>query len=285
MLIYRSDRKHMRAHPEEAAEAFAEGVKVKWMSTVKQFGNDELMVEQMQMLPDGSGTVGTGKYERLKADSLVLAVGEHADLEFLKTLPGVRIARGECRRGRRPHGNRSTGIFAGGDMIGGARTMTAAVGHGKKAARNIDAWLRGAASIEARRSIRLVHFRDAQPARVPRCRPARATADACGEAASDSTRWSPALSETEARYEASRCLSCGNCFECDNCYASCPEQAIVKLGQGRFYRFDYDLCTGCAVCFEQCPCHAIEMVAEPAAAAATGRVAPLLMPGKFAVRG
>jgi len=37
----------------------------------------------------------------------------------------------------------SNGIFAGGDMIGGARTMTAAVGHGKKAARNIDAWLRG----------------------------------------------------------------------------------------------------------------------------------------------
>ena len=74
------------------------------------------------------------------------------------------------------------------------------------------------------------------------------------------------LSETEARYEATRCLSCGNCFECDNCYASCPEQAIVKLGKGRFYRFDYDLCTGCAVCFEQCPCHAIEMTPEPAGA-------------------
>ena len=70
------------------------------------------------------------------------------------------------------------------------------------------------------------------------------------------------LSEPEARYEASRCLSCGNCFECDNCYAACPEQAIVKLGKGRFYRVDHDLCTGCAVCFEQCPCHAIEMMPE-----------------------
>ena len=143
VLIYRSDSKHMRAHPEEAAEAFAEGVKVKWMSTVKQFGNDELMVEQMQMLPDGSGTVGTGKYERLKADSLVLAVGEHSDLEFLKTLPGVRIARGNVVEVDDHMATGSTGIFAGGDMIGGARTMTAAVGHGKKAARNIDAWLRG----------------------------------------------------------------------------------------------------------------------------------------------
>jgi ferredoxin len=46
------------------------------------------------------------------------------------------------------------------------------------------------------------------------------------------------LSEKEARYEATRCLSCGNCFECDNCYAACPEQAIVKLGKGRFYRVE-----------------------------------------------
>ncbi len=72
------------------------------------------------------------------------------------------------------------------------------------------------------------------------------------------------LNEAAARYEARRCLSCGNCFECDNCYAACPEEAIVKLGPGRRYRFDYGKCTGCAVCFEQCPCHAIEMTPESA---------------------
>jgi Pyruvate/2-oxoacid:ferredoxin oxidoreductase delta subunit len=72
------------------------------------------------------------------------------------------------------------------------------------------------------------------------------------------------LTEPEARREAQRCLSCGNCFECDNCYAACPEDAIIKLGPGKRYRYDYAKCTGCAVCFEQCPCHAIEMIAEPA---------------------
>jgi formate dehydrogenase (NADP+) beta subunit len=71
------------------------------------------------------------------------------------------------------------------------------------------------------------------------------------------------LGENEARYEAQRCLSCGNCFECDGCYGACPEDAVIKLGPGKRYRFNYDLCTGCAVCFEQCPCHAIEMVPEP----------------------
>ena len=33
-------------------------------------------------------------------------------------------------------------------------------------------------------------------------------------------------------------------------------------GRASAMRFDYDKCTGCAVCFEQCPCHAIEMIPE-----------------------
>jgi Pyruvate/2-oxoacid:ferredoxin oxidoreductase delta subunit len=70
------------------------------------------------------------------------------------------------------------------------------------------------------------------------------------------------LSEAAARFEAQRCLSCGNCFECDGCYGACPEDAVIKLGKGNRYRFDLTKCTGCAVCFEQCPCHAIEMVPE-----------------------
>ena len=72
------------------------------------------------------------------------------------------------------------------------------------------------------------------------------------------------LTEDEALFEASRCLSCGNCFECDGCYGACPEDAIVKLGPGKRYRVNYDNCTGCAVCYEQCPCHAIEMRDETA---------------------
>jgi formate dehydrogenase beta subunit len=70
------------------------------------------------------------------------------------------------------------------------------------------------------------------------------------------------LSAGEAQHEAKRCLSCGNCFECDNCFGACPETAIVKLGPTHGYRIDPALCTGCAVCVEQCPCHAMEMLPE-----------------------
>jgi Pyruvate/2-oxoacid:ferredoxin oxidoreductase delta subunit len=71
------------------------------------------------------------------------------------------------------------------------------------------------------------------------------------------------LNEKEAVYESKRCLSCGNCFECDGCFGSCPEDAIAKLGPGKRYQYIYDLCTGCAICFEQCPCHSISMIPEP----------------------
>ena len=227
-------------------------------------------------MPDGSGCVGTGEFQTLKADSLVLAVGQHSDVEFLKKVPHIRIGRGnvvEVDAAMRA----ADGIFAGGDMIGGARTMTTAVGHGKKAARHIHAWLHGGAYQKPAEhppipydQMNLTVFLDAarrEHAEVPV--PKRTGFE---EIVSG-------LSETEARYEATRCLSCGNCFECDNCYAACPEQAIVKLGKGRFYRVDLDLCTGCSACFEQCPCHAIEMTPEPANAPAGERV-----PARFVVR-
>ena len=180
VIIFRFDKAQMEAHPYEAMEAFAEGVKIKWLSTVKQFGEDEIVVEQMEMLPDGSGCVGTGQFQTLKTDSLVLAVGQHADVEFLKKVPDIRIGRGNVVEVD-AHMRAADGIFAGGDMIGGARTMTAAVGHGKKAARHIDAWLRGERLREAA-AASADSVRAAQPDRVPRCRAARARRAAGREA-------------------------------------------------------------------------------------------------------
>jgi NADPH-dependent glutamate synthase beta subunit-like oxidoreductase len=278
VIIFRFDKAQMEAHPYEAMEAFAEGVKIKWLSTVKQFGEDEIVVEQMEMLPDGSGCVGTGTFQTLKTDSLVLAVGQHADVEFLKKVPEVRVGRGNVVEVD-AHMRAADGIFAGGDMIGGARTMTAAVGHGKKAARNIDAFLRGTVYQKPvphppvpYEKLNLTVFLDAERRQQAELPVAQRTG--FEEIVSG-------LSEREARYEASRCLSCGNCFECDNCYAACPEQAITKLGKGRFYRVELDLCTGCAACFEQCPCHAIEMAPEPGADA---RSETEKVPARFTVR-
>jgi formate dehydrogenase (NADP+) beta subunit len=282
ILIFRFDKEHMEAHPYEAKEAFAEGVKIRWLSTVKQFGQDDVLVERMAMTPDGAGCVGTGQFEKLMADSLVLAVGQHSDVEFLKIIPGVRIGRGDVVEVDASMSTGHPGIFAGGDLIGGARTMTTAVGHGKKAARNIDAFLKGKSYAKPPKhpivpfeALNLPVFLDAARREAPEVPVARR--EGFEEVAHG-------LTEAEARYEASRCLSCGNCFECDNCYAACPEQAIVKLGPGRFYRIDYDQCTGCAVCFEQCPSHAIEMTPSRGRKPPTGLIGEPTMPSKFKVR-
>jgi len=155
----------------------------------------------------------------------------------------------------------SPGLFAGGDMVPSERTVTVGVGHGKKAARHIDAWLRNQKSpsvakheLAAFERLHLWYFGDNARRLQPELAPE--------ERVADFNEVVGGLSAEEAVYEAGRCLSCGNCFECDGCLGSCPEDAVIKLGVGNRYRFNYDRCTGCGACFEQCPVHAIEMVAE-----------------------
>jgi NADPH-dependent glutamate synthase beta subunit-like oxidoreductase len=270
LIIYRRTRAQMPAHEEEAAEAEREGVRINWLHTVTAFDGPELTVEVMEL--DDSGVPRpTGRLETLTADTLILAVGQRTDAAFLRRISDVEF---------KPDGTVAVspsmmtgcpGVFAGGDMVPAERTVTVAVGHGKKAARFIDAWLRGeegtALPEHGKATFDLLHpwyFTDAGPRRQPEREPGARVAD-FGEVLGG-------LSRRQAAYEAARCLSCGNCFECDGCFGACPEDAIVKLGPAHphghltgspyNYRFDYDRCTGCGTCFDQCPVHAIEMIPE-----------------------
>ena len=261
VIVYHRDRAHMPAHAFEADEALEEGVRIQWLTSIKEIAGPSLRVERMELDPDGRPQP-TGQFETLEADAVVLALGQQSDSGFLRKIPGVEF---------QPDGtvvvaeNMMTahpGIFAGGDLVPGERSVTAAVGHGKKAARHIDAWLHGG-SFQPPEKHRLATFdmlnlpiySDAEP-KAQQVLPVEARAGNFTEVLSG-------LGSTEARYEAQRCLSCGNCFECDQCYAACPEQAIEKLGPGRHYRFLYDRCTGCEVCYETCPTHAISIIPEP----------------------
>ena len=262
LIIYRRDRAHMPAHAFEADEALEEGIRIKWLTSIKEIAGPTLTVEVMEL--DSAGRPHpTGQLETLEADAVVLALGQQTDSSFLRRIPGIDFQSDGTVIVAPNMMTGHPGIFAGGDMVPSERTVTTAVGHGKKAARHIDAWLRGGAyqppakhPIVSFETLHLPIYSDADP-RVQRMLPAAARTTGFAEVLAG-------LSEGEASYEAKRCLSCGNCFECDQCYAACPEQAIEKLGPGRRYRYLYDRCTGCAVCFETCPCHAIEMIPEPA---------------------
>jgi len=266
LIIYRRDREHMPAHDFEADEALEEGVKIHWLRTIKTIDQTTFTVEVMRINEHGRPEP-TGEYETLEADSLILALGQDTDTAFLRNAPGVEFqADGTVVVDERMMTG-CEGIFAGGDMVPSERTVTVAVGHGKKAARHIDAWLRGTRYAKPRTTavagferLHVWYSTDAAQREQERLELERRLHgfDEVVEG----------LDAEEARYEARRCLSCGNCFECDGCYAACPERAVIKLGPGRRYRFDYARCTGCAVCYEQCPCGAIEMEPEPVEASA-----------------
>ena len=260
LIIYRRDRAHLPAHTTEASEAVQEGLTFRWLTSIKAISGSDLTLEIMEL--DAAGQPHpTGRLETLTADSIVLALGEHADSGFLRRVPDLEFLPDGSLKVDTTLMTGHAGIFAGGDVIAGEHTVTVAVGHGKRAARHIDAWLRNK-TVESRPAHPVVSF---DMLHLPVFSDAEVTSPKTlpvSERLGDFREVIEGLTEQEARYEAQRCLSCGNCFECDNCYAACPETAIIKLGPGRRYRYDYDKCTGCAVCFEQCPCHAIDMLPE-----------------------
>jgi NADPH-dependent glutamate synthase beta subunit-like oxidoreductase len=262
VVVYRRTRDRMPAHDSELEEALAEGVVVKWLSTIKHADGGKLVLERMEL--DASGfPQPTGELEELAADSLVLALGQESDLGLLERAEGVVIDDGLVRVGEDLMTGRP-GVFAGGDMVPAERTVTAAIGHGRHAAHGIDAYLRGEhyapakAAPEAPFSALNPWYYDDAPRTVrPMIELARRQ--------STFDEVTGGLDATTALFEARRCLSCGSCFGCDNCYGVCPDNAVLKLdGGGAYaYAFDLDYCKGCALCVQECPCGAIEMEPEP----------------------
>ncbi|MFI5003682.1 MAG: NAD(P)-binding protein [Solirubrobacterales bacterium] len=309
IVVYRRTRERMPAHDAEVREALQEGVEMRWLSTIRGAEQGRLTVERMELDEHGFPQP-TGELEQLEADSVVLALGQEADLSLLQGVPGLEFEDGVVRVAP----NMMTGhpgIFAGGDMVPAERTVTVAAGHGKRAARHIDEWLRqegreedvarsvappagaqvraGGLDASARNGpgtldgplprhelagfdmLNTWYYADAPATVAPRLDAVRRQ--------STFEEVQLGLDETNALFEARRCLSCGNCFECDNCYAVCPDNAVIKLALGEGheeragerhgeghevrYEIDYDYCKGCGLCAEECPCGAIEMLPDP----------------------
>ncbi len=260
VVVYRRTQEHMPAHSEELEGAEREGVTMNWLRTITSMDEGEMTIEIMELDEDGK-PYGTGRYEKLAADTVILAVGQEADSNFLREIPGMTFDHDVVRVDPETLMTDVPGVFAGGDAVPSDRTVTIGVGHGKKAANRIDKWLNLDQSRDAEKhpivsldQMNLWYFGGHE-----RRQHDETDADT---RVSDFGEIVAGLTTAEAEYEARRCLSCGNCFECDGCYGSCPEDAVIKLGPGNRYRFDYDKCTGCATCYEQCPVHAIEMIPE-----------------------
>ena len=259
IIVYRRTREKAPANDTEITEALEEGVLIKWLSTIKHAEAGILQVERME-LDDKGFPQATGEFETLEADSLVLALGQESDLSLLQGVPDLEVVDGVVKVNQMMMTG-YPGIFAGGDMVPAERTVTTSIGHGKKAARNIDAWLRQSEfkpnakpTIVEYKDLNPWYYSDAPHAVRPRLEGARR--------ASTFDEVVQGLDESTALYEARRCMSCGNCFECDNCFGVCPDNAVIKLGTGKGFEFNLDYCKGCGICVSECPSGSIVMIPE-----------------------
>ncbi|MGN6247240.1 MAG: NAD(P)-binding protein [Ginsengibacter sp.] len=260
-VYYPGDKKMMPAYDYETEDALAEGVHINLLKSITKTEDKKITLETMKV--EKGKAIGTNEFETIDADVLIIANRQETDSSFLRSLPGIVINEDGTIKIDAQRMTGYEGIFAGGDMLPGEnRSSTIAIGHGKKAARYIDGYLKQQPYVKpdkhqtaSYKKLHMWYKTDAPQKEQDKLAPAIAIQSFDEVIAG--------LSEAEARFEAQRCLSCGNCFECDGCFGACPEDAIIKLGKGNRYKFNYDACTGCAVCYEQCPSHAIEMIPEP----------------------
>lgn len=250
---------HMAAHPGEVAEAQEEGVEVLNLRAVRRIAAGRVLIERMSATND-RWPRPLGELEELEVDVLVQAIGQGTDPQLLARLDGARLS-GDRLDVDANMATGITGVFAGGDMVAGGGSATHAIGHGKRAARVIDAYLRAEpyrppakAELAGYERLETWYYGDAPRSQRPSLEAVRRISGFAEVVGS--------LDAETAAYEARRCLSCGNCFECDNCYGVCPDNAVAKLGPGLGFAFKYDYCKGCGLCASECPCGAIRMVPE-----------------------
>lgn len=259
LVVYRRTRDRAPAHQTEIQEAIEEGVNMKWLSTIREAQGGEIKIEKMELDENGKPR-GTGVYENIAVDTVVLALGQQTNLGFLANFSGLQAQDDELLVDETMM-TTVPGIFAGGDMVKGDKNVTVAIGHGKKAARAISAYLKGEKYVEPPKAplasfdrLHTWYYADAPKTVRPMLDLARRT--------TTFDEVQHGLTEENALFEARRCMSCGNCFECDNCYGVCPDNAVIKLGPGKKFKFNYDYCKGCGICANECPCGAIDMVSE-----------------------
>jgi len=215
-VIYRRERKDMPAIREETDAAEAEGAKFVFLATPHRIvGDADGNVKAIEVVKtrlgefDSSGRrrpVPTEEIRRLECDTVILAVGEAVDLDFVRAA-GMRIKEGGTLEVDRYTLETSRSKFyAGGDVISGASNVSNAMGYGKKAARNIDRRLMGSGRWE--KIDPQIEYSQSPPGEPSEC--PRHTLDEIppGDRVETFAEVMIGLSAEDANNEAGRCLRC-----------------------------------------------------------------------------
>jgi NADPH-dependent glutamate synthase beta subunit-like oxidoreductase len=273
MITIEANTDEMPCVPEDLHDMRQEGVELvhgKAMTAV--LGNGQ--VEALELRParfEGAVNASpiaidrTVEPERFAVDTVIVAIGQHAALEWIpdrfKTARNTIAVDEFGRLG-------DTNFFAAGDVVqlgsGQPLMVVNAVGDGKRTAFTLDRHLKGEALRV--RSVSIDVITDLQRMNMTYFPTFPRVQQAMLEPASRRRTQDEviqAFSEEQAVEEANRCFSCGTCNACDNCYLVCPEPCIVRADRSNgLYKILVDYCKGCRVCIEECPTGCLEGVPE-----------------------
>jgi len=152
-IVYRRSKEEAPARREELHHAEEEGIIFKFLTQPIEVLRDDknwltgIRCLQMELgEPDASGRrrpvpIPGSEFE-IECDTLLVAIGQRPNPIAMRSIPGLEISRwGTIVVDEESMMTSVPGVFAGGDATVGASTVILAVGHGKKAARGIDAYL------------------------------------------------------------------------------------------------------------------------------------------------
>lgn len=263
----------MPAHPREVEAAEAEGVTLHPARTFteiihhgeKVLGVRCLDVTAMEFDQEGNLTVETraGSDHVLPCDMVIWAIGQVPNLGRLANSSAVELTgKGTITVDTLTLATSLRGVFAGGDAIPDCGMAARALGHGRRGALSIDAYLRGEAFVPPEEGetvtyeeLSVNYYQSSARNRLPE------TSGAQRKREFSEIRHS-GYDEVTAQSEAKRCFSCGKCLQCDNCWVFCPDMAVKRDGQDGGYTFEDTYCKGCGICAHECPCGCIEMRTE-----------------------
>jgi len=272
-LAFLESQEAMPAHAEERAEALAEGLRFAPQTHFLEFERrnarvsgvrcvriNSFKLEQSNVVVDAV----PGSEHVLEADTVVVAIGQQADVGFLpRAMQSIwpKVAAGEAVQ------SDGQWIVAAGDAVDGPSSVAKAIGGGKRAAARLDASLQGASLAPEERPtpVGFEALNQAYFARAPR---EKAEVVAPAARLSGFEEVVGGFSQEAFLSEAARCFHCGDCNFCGNCWIFCPEASIQKAGKvvganglARF-EVDYQTCKGCGICRQECPRGAIVMTEE-----------------------
>ncbi len=239
IIFYRRTRAEMPASEEEVSAAELEGIKIEFLVAPTRFvGKAKLSkVELIKMklgAPDASGRPRPvpieGSEFQVPVDTVIAAVGQVVKADFLKDL-GVSLSkRGTIEVNPDTGATNVEGVFAGGDAVTGPAFVVDAMAAGRRAARSIDAYLRGLplptvekAQPQKLTSEEIQSLRNRLPVE-----PCRKICEIPLEERQGFEEVSLGYSREEARSEAERCLAgqMTGCIQCLECIDRCEAKAI-----------------------------------------------------------